>query len=317
MKRLRMAAVVCLLVLAMIAAGCAGTEPVMEPEPVTEEPAGQDEVFHFTVSADMLAYHDAFGNLLQSIKEGPGLGVFHISIGDIKPIPANRAQIDDKFGTSAIWYPIIGNWEAGDTDAMNWLRSEYHDGNSLRAPLKNYTNQDGPTGSVETTYSWNHGNACFIALNQYWDGGTAVGSDRTASGDIVTELYDWLEQTLAANTKPFIFVFGHEPAFPYNRHVGDSLDAYPGNRDAFWSLLEAYNVQAFFVAHTHSYSKHQGDKHNTGKVWQLDVGNAGNDTNGDGLTYFDVLVGTDQVTIDVYRDNGTGVFSLAESINAS
>ena len=73
---------------------------------------------------------------------------------------------------------------------MNWLRNEYNNGNAVRTPLKNYTNQDRPTGSVETTYSWDHGNAYFIALNQYWDGGTAVGSDAGTDGDVVTELYN-------------------------------------------------------------------------------------------------------------------------------
>ena len=51
-----------------------------------------------------------------------------------------------------------------------------------------------------------------------------------------------------------------------------------------------------------------------GGVWQLDVGNAGKDP-GDGLTYFDVVVGSNQATINVYRDSGTGIFSLVESVN--
>ena len=59
--------------------------------------------FHFTVTADMRGYHSRFGNLLQAINDGPGPGIFHVSIGDIDgTIPENRAQIDDKFGTTAI-----------------------------------------------------------------------------------------------------------------------------------------------------------------------------------------------------------------------
>jgi hypothetical protein len=81
-----------------------------------------------------------------------------------------------------------------------------------------------------------------------------------------------------------------------------------------WSLLEAEDVEAFFCGHTHYYSKHQGDKNHVGGVWQLDVGNAGRDP-GDGLTYFDVVVGSNQATVNVYRDGGTGIFSLAESVN--
>jgi len=271
--------------------------------------------FHFTITADMRGYHIEFGNLLQAINDGPGPGIFHVSIGDIDDaIPENRAQIDDKFGTTAMWYPIIGNHEAETPSDMDWLRTEYNTGNSGRTALKFNTNQDGPTGSVETTYSWDYGNAHFIALNQYWDGGTTLGSDNATDGDIVPALYNWLATDLAANTKPFVFVFGHEPAFPFTRHVGDSLDKYATNRDAFWSLLEAEDVQAYFCGHTHYYSKHQGDESHVGNVWQLDVGNAGNDP-GDSLTYLDVVVGSNQATVNVYRDGGTGIFSLVESVN--
>jgi hypothetical protein len=275
----------------------------------------QADSFHFTVTADMRHHHNRFGNLLQAINDGPGPGVFHVSIGDIDhTIPENRALIDYKFGTTAIWYPIIGNHEAHTPDDKNWLRTEYNTGHNGRTALKFNTNQDCPAGSVGTTYSWDYGNAHFIALNQYWDGGTAPGSDNATDGDIVPALYNWLAMDLTSNTKPFVFVFGHEPAFPYTRHVGSSLNQYAANRDAFWSLLEAEDVQAFFCGHTHYYSKHQGDKNHIGGVWQLDVGNAGRNT-GDGLTYFDVVVGSNQATVNVYRDGGTGIFSLAESVS--
>jgi Calcineurin-like phosphoesterase len=271
--------------------------------------------FHFTVTADMRGYHVKFGNLLEAINDGPGPGIFHISIGDVDDaIPENRARIDDKFGATAIWYPIIGNHEAETPSDMEWLRAEYNTGNNGRPALKLNTNQDGPIGSVETTYSWDYGNAHFIALNEYWDGETTLGSDNSTDANIVPALCNWLATDLAAHTKPFVFVFGHEPAFPYTRHVGESLDQYRANRDAFWSLLEAEDVRAFFCGHTHYYSEHQGDERHVGDVWQFDAGNAGND-HGDGLTYLDIVVGNNQATVNVYRDDGTGIFSLVESVN--
>ena len=274
----------------------------------------QDDNFHFTVTSDMRRYHKEFGNVLQAIKDGPGYGAFHVSIGDFDETAfENRAQIDNKFGSAAIWYPIIGNHEADTMEEMDWLRNEYHNGNSSRMPLKHYTNQDGPRGSLETTYSWDYGNAHFIALNQYWDGTTAPSSDVGTDGDIMPELYEWLVENLAANTKPFVFIFGHEPAFPNNRNLGSSLDKYLANRDSFWSLLEVNGVHVYFCAHTHYYSKHRGNENLVGNVWQLDAGNVGNDP-GDGFTYFDVIVGSNEVEINVYRDNGTGSFSLVESV---
>jgi hypothetical protein len=273
--------------------------------------------FHFTVTADMRGFHTDFGYLLQTIKDGNGPGVFHISVGDIdETIAENRAVIDDELGSTFLWYPIIGNHEAETTTDMTWLRDEYNNGNGLRTALKNFTNQDGPTGTVETTYTWNYGRAHFVVLNEYWNGGTAAGSDVVTDGDIVQELYDWLSANLADDDRPpLVFIFGHEPAFPQNRHFGDSLDKYPSNRDAFWALLEDEHVQVYFCGHTHFYSKHQEEG---GNVWQFDAGNAGNDTNGNGFTYFDVVVSNNRVTVNVYRDSdgaGPGTFTLYESVD--
>ncbi len=285
-----------------------------------DSPASNAADFHFTVTADPRGYHTDFGNVLQAINDGPAPGVFHVSPGDIDgTIPENRAVIDDKFGTDFLWYPIIGNHEIDNTNDISWIRNEYSNGNSLRTPLKDFTNQDGPTGSVETTYSWDYGRVHFVALNEYWNGGTEADSDIGTDGDIVPELYDWLSDNLDANTRPLVFVFGHEPAFPQNRHIGDSLDQYETNRDNFWTLLEANDVLAYFTAHTHFYSKRQGDKNGDGNVWQLDAGNAGNDSDGDGFTYFDVVISNNRVTVNVYRDPdgaGTGeTFSLYENID--
>ncbi len=259
--------------------------------------AGQ--TFHFTVTADPRSQHAKFGNTLDGINllvGGPG--AFHVSPGDIDgTIPENRAQIDMKFGGDALWYPGVGNHEAETPADMAWLRDEYNNGNGVRAPLKNFTNQDGPASTRETNYTWDHGNAHFVQLNEYWDG----SSDTGTNGDVVPVLYDWLKADLEANTKPFVFMFGHEPAFPYNRHIGDSLDAHVVNRDKFWRLLEDNDVHAYIVGHTHHYSKHQGDATHVGDVWQIDAGAAGN---GSVETFVDVTVAADQVTFDVYNNAG-------------
>jgi len=278
--------------------------------------------FHFTVTADMRGYHSAFANVCQSINEElGGPGEFHISLGDIdNSIPSNRIVINRFFGHSFSWYPLVGNHEVETGDDMRWLRDEYDNGNLARTPIKDLTNQDGPTGTVRLNYTWDFGNAHFVALNQYWNGGINEGNgtqlsgdDTDTDGDVVPELLDWLAEDLAANTRPFVFVLGHEPAFPYHRHVGDSLDKYPHNRDAFWQLMEDYGVQVYLCGHTHYYSKHQGDKNHIGNVWQLDAGNAGNNM-GDGWTYFDIIVESDLATINVYRDFNTRNFVLADSI---
>jgi|GEM_PF-2490781 len=283
--------------------------------------ASPAESFHFTVTTDPHGYHATFNKVCQAINDlAGGPGAFCVSGGDdVGQIWENRAIIDAHFGTSTIWYPVISNHDAASGVTMEWLRDEYDNGNNLRTPLKDYTNQNGPTGTVRTNYSWDYGNIHFIALNEYWNGGTnegsgtsTSGSDTAASGDIVPALYNWLAADLASCTKPFIFVVGHEPAFPFYRHVGDSLDAHKANRNAFWDLLETESVTAYICGHTHYYSAHQGDVSGIGSVWQFCAGNAGNDE-GDGQTFLSVIVDSNVATLNVYRNGGTATFTKTDS----
>lgn len=271
------------------------------------------DTWHFTATADQRGFDAIYDQLLtQMVAKIGGQGAFQVSPGDIDP-PANlRLRIDARIGPTAIWYPGVGNHEEETAADMTWLRAEYNTGNAGRLPLKNSTLGNGPTGCVETTYAWDYGNSHCIMLNEYWNGGTAAGSDVASDGDIVSQLYAWLAADLAATTKPIIFVFGHEPAYPLYRHIGDSLDAHVANRDAFWNLLESdTRVKAYICGHTHYYSKYQKP---SGRVWQIDVGDAGNDTDSNGKTFLDVVVSDTQVQFNVWRDvTSSGTFSLAET----
>lgn len=275
-------------------------------------PAAADS-FHFTVTSDQRSCEAAYDNLLSQMQANlGGQGAFQVSPGDINP-PANvRANIDAHFGISAIWYPGIGNHDTEAAADTVWLRDEYNIGHGGRPALKTITNQNGPTGSKETAYTWDYGNCHFIMLNEYWIGGTAAGNDVLADGNIVPELCNWLENDINATTKPVIIVFGHEPAFPDARHVGDSLDKYPANRDAFWSLLESdTRVKAFICGHIHYYSVY---KQPGGRVMQVNSGIAGDDS-GIAETFLDITINDTQVKFDAWQDGGTGVFTLFETLS--
>ncbi|MGA2092467.1 MAG: metallophosphoesterase, partial [Sedimentisphaerales bacterium] len=267
--------------------------------------------FHFTATSDPRdSGKEIYGRVLNSINNQGGPGAFHVAVGDFDyATGGNRAAIDASFGSNFPWFGVVGNHDAetDDTD-VNWLRTEYTSGHNGRTPLKNIFNaNDGPNGSKETTYSWDYANAHFIVLNCYWDGNTIQYSDSShfmtdlsydLNGDIKPALLTWLQNDLAATHKPFIFVFVHEPPFPYNHHVGDSLDAHPTNLDAFWALLESKKVSAVFCGHPHYYFKHRGDRRGHtpcyvydsnndwrsqdpaidslyGSVWEVSTGNAG------------------------------------------
>ncbi|NIP97071.1 MAG: hypothetical protein GWO24_28015, partial [Akkermansiaceae bacterium] len=70
-----------------------------------------------------------------------------------------------------------------------WLRALNPGGNTLPNVVNVGPGGPGPSGSEETTYSFDYGNVHFIQLNQYYDGSNDAGTD----GDVVDELYSWLE----------------------------------------------------------------------------------------------------------------------------
>lgn len=269
------------------------------------DPSEGNETFSFTITCDMRYETDPgeFPAVLDAITATGGPGVFMVVLGDLDPPWKVDAALDEEFGTSFDWYPVVGNHELEDSSYVDWIRNEFSN-----LP---YIVNSGPTNCENTTYSFDYGNAHFVVLNEYYDGSSDTGTD----GDIVPALYDWLEADLEATNKKWIFVTGHEPVYPQpdaywndSRHVGDSLDKYPANRDAFWALLDSYNVTAYLCGHTHRYSRFLKDG-----VWQVDAAQARG--TGPYDTFLRVTVENSQVTFETYRSL-TGTFSLTDSWRA-
>jgi len=230
-----------------------------------------DDAFEFIAAADMRYYvanEDStirhFMGALQEIKK-VGAGNFLISTGDIDPPDQVREAIDMVLGKHYPWYPVMGNHELEDVAYIDYLRRYDQRENGLVNLVRR-----GPEGCEETTYSFNWQNCHFVVLNQYYDGKSDIGTD----GDVVPELLEWLEQDLAANTKEWIFVFGHEPIFPMPdmetgrvRHYDNSLNKYMDHNVAFIQLLRKHNVIAYICGHSHntSYASING-------LWQIDTG---------------------------------------------
>ena len=279
----------------------------------SQTPPQSPATFHFTVTSDIHLKTDAYAKVLDAMKANSnGQGAFQICVGDVvdaagQSLDVVRAVVDSRFGPQALWYPVEGSHEIKSAPALQWLRDEFNKGNAGRPPLKNSIKNPGPPGCVETSYSFDYAHAHFVVLNEYFNG----TADKGADGDIVPELLKWLDADLAANAQPMTFVFGHEPAFPSSRHVGNSLDAHPANRDAFWNTLVKYHVPAFFSGHTHYYYQelHQG-------VYQICDGNVGKGTIEKHQTYLDVIVGPDQAQVKVWQNDADGgtVWKVADTI---
>jgi len=104
------------------------------------------------------------------------------------------------------------------------------------------TPDNNPAGS-DLYYSFDYGLAHFICLDTVLllDG---VSADQDA----------WLQADLAANTKPWTFVFFHHPAYSSGSH-GDT-----GLVQTTWMpLLEQYDVTIVFAGHDHIYDAYLKD----------------------------------------------------------
>ncbi len=265
-------------------------------------------LFTFAVTADMRSYtgpgqYDTARYFRGSVDAIAALGstAFIISPGDLDP-PSNALwTITRTLGISYTWYPGVGNHELPGAgyeehlgDNVEWMNS-YDYG----------TVHPGPTGCPTTTYSFDYLNAHFVMLNEYCD----VGGDDVTDGDIPDHLYNWLVTDLNSTSQDYIFVFGHEPAYPQPdadngrvRHLDDSLNAHPAHRDRFWALLRQHGVTAYICGHTHNYSAVR-----INGMWQLDAGHArGLGDTGARSTFIVIHVEDRMVRFDVYRDDAAG-----------
>lgn len=233
----------------------------------------------FSVTSDMQG-QSGFQGVAEVL--GGYVADFMVSPGDVMGSSDNRDSVLDDLhtyvGQGHPWYPAVGNHDAEDEADMAWLRAYNAGGTALPGAVN-----AGPPGCEETTYSFDYGNVHFAVINVYFDGISDTGTD----GDVNGSLYDWLADDLAANTRPVIFVIGHEPAFPQPdadtgllRHEYDSLNKYRANRDRFWNLLRTHGVTAYVCGHTHCFStvniidSGNQSSEDIGGVWQVDAGHA-------------------------------------------
>ncbi len=266
----------------------------------------------FTIAADMRNYSGPeppyntssyFRGALEAIDE-IGVGAFLLTPGDMDPLTSVYWSITSTLGITETWIPVIGNHElpGGGTEP------------SLGANVAWLNNYDqgvvnpGPSGCPKTTFSFDRPPAHFVALDLYCN--EAGGYDPTTTdADVPDFLYNWLVADLQANTQPYVFVIGHEPAYVQPdadngrlRHNGTSLDEYPAHRDRFWSLLQAEGVIAYLCGHTHNFSAV-----NIGGVWQIDAGHArGIGDPGARSTFVQIQITPGLVRYLAYRDDGAG-----------
>jgi HEAT repeat protein len=114
------------------------------------------------------------------------------------------------------FFPVLGNHEQNSVHFYNFF----------------------PSGSW---YSFEYGNACFIAL----DTNTASGGFEPG-----TEQYGWLQRTLEETSALWRIVWFHHPPYSSGNH-GCSIE----QQEALAPLLERYQVDMVFNGHDHIYER--------------------------------------------------------------
>ncbi|MEN8147281.1 MAG: metallophosphoesterase family protein [Campylobacterota bacterium] len=141
----------------------------------------------------------------------------------------------DTLKQNALW-AVIGNH-----DARRWA---FYD--IFEFPVEGESG--GVASGSETYYSFENGNVHFVMLDSETEN-LSAGSD----------MAEWLEKDLAANTKLWTIVLFHHPPYSKGSHDSDSYYDSRGRmvnmRDNFLPILEKYDADLVLTGHSHTYER--------------------------------------------------------------
>jgi hypothetical protein len=151
-----------------------------------------------------------------------------------------------------------GNHESGSPDSVAVWNKVF----SGKYAMPN----NGPATEKNLSFYYTYGPVLAVGLDEYTVDPKSIAVD-----------VPWLQSVIKAHPKPFVFSFGHEPAFMDGAHK-DLLDNDVPKRDALWETLVDSGSRVFFAGHDHLYDHmtvvRRGD--NPGPVLhQLVAGTAG------------------------------------------
>ena len=123
----------------------------------------------------------------------------------------------------------------------------------------------GVASNYELYYSFDYRNVHFISLNSELGSLTTPSHNWTgASIPFIlpnnftsSQMSQWLEQDLTANTKPWVVVYFHQPPYTDGSHKSSDLyEAYMrGMRENYCPIFEQYGVDIVLCGHSHVYER--------------------------------------------------------------
>jgi hypothetical protein len=153
-------------------------------------------------------------------------------------------------------YPVRGNHDVTSTNAEHVWNEVFSGPYALP--------DNGPDGEKNITFAATEENALILGVDEYGLHPHTVN-------------LGWLHEQLAHNTRPLVFVLGHEMAFRSGHHA-DTLDNKPALRDQFIAALGNAGARVYFAGHDHFYDRQEitDPAHHPGlDIEQLVVGTAG------------------------------------------
>jgi hypothetical protein len=280
-------AIFLIMVLAACLSGC--TSPPQSPVNTTPTPSGPaisnvSKTWTFVVFGDS---PDPAENTTTGVSPGlipvakaiagekPDLAIY---VGDL----TNGWELENTSPVAGNYSAQHANWMAAVSPIYNYstgtgiplyvMRGNHEDGPpwNVTPLLDNYLATvatgmptNGPPDEKKLTYSFTHNDAKFIVTDDYI----------AHNGLKETVNQTWVDGQLIQDTRPFMFVFGHSPAYMVENDPEDkdfALAVHPAQRDLLWESLVKNNVTAYFSGHTHMYvrAEYQG-------VQQIVSGNGG------------------------------------------
>ena len=165
--------------------------------------------------------------------------------------------------------PVRGNYDVEWHERKDRTPNEIAGATAVWREVFPELPDNGPDCEKKLSYYYATDSVLFIGLDQYENRRHMVHQS-------------WLdEQVLTAkNKRPFIFAYGHEPAFVPGSLMKtvECLAAYPHRRDQMWESLSNAGARVYFCGHDHFYDHmkvQRGTTPSGPEMHQLTAGTAG------------------------------------------
>jgi len=276
---------ICCLIVLLVAQTVVGL--AAQDQRINEKLAALEKIqgkFAFVVLGDNRTGDDIYRKVVvQAMERKPD---FVVNTGDMITRPGDKEQ----------WAKF---WEMSKPITVPYFLAVGNHDAHPKVPLSERTyKKEVDLPGNELYYSFHAGNSLFIVLDSYID-----DQEKKITG----EQLKWLEGVLSKSDKAHTFVFLHHPLYTEKgkgRHSGDSLDAYPRDRDRLEALFVKYKVHTVFAGHEHFYQRKLVDG-----ITHIITGGGGApmyeaDKDGGFYHYIYVTVDGDKVSADVLDIHG-------------